>query len=153
MVKLKHARGYRPACLFVVSHPEVTVGQADRADAETSQQSVASVCFKFSHQYPHARCDLLDQFVGKSGTSEHVPSETPFYPAMIACSELHHGHVRTLSGNQDGDPVRAAEAIVNAVESPDPPHSLLLGNDGYDVRLMRRVKIGLWLRKSPSLMH
>ena len=52
MVKLKHARGYRPACLFVVSHPEVTVGQADRADAETSQQSVASVCFKFSHQYP-----------------------------------------------------------------------------------------------------
>lgn len=41
-------------------------------------------------------------------------------------------HLRALSGNQDGDPVRAAEAIVEAVESPTPPHRLLLGNDAYD---------------------
>lgn len=40
--------------------------------------------------------------------------------------------LRAISGNQDGDPVRAAEAIVNAVESPNPPHRLLLGNDAYD---------------------
>ncbi len=41
-------------------------------------------------------------------------------------------HLRKLSGNQDGDPVRAAEAIVQAVESANPPHRLLLGNDAYD---------------------
>lgn len=41
-------------------------------------------------------------------------------------------HLRALSGNQNGDPVRAAEAIVEAVESPTPPHRLLLGNDAYD---------------------
>lgn len=41
-------------------------------------------------------------------------------------------HLRAASGNQDGDPVRAAEAIVHAVESPNPPHRLLLGNEAYD---------------------
>jgi NAD(P)-dependent dehydrogenase (short-subunit alcohol dehydrogenase family) len=41
-------------------------------------------------------------------------------------------HLRALSGHQDGDPMRAAEAIVQAVESSNPPHRLLLGNDAYD---------------------
>jgi len=40
--------------------------------------------------------------------------------------------LRAVSGHQSGDPVRAAEAIVYAVESPNPPHRLLLGNDAYD---------------------
>ena len=40
--------------------------------------------------------------------------------------------VRAISGKQPGDPVRAANAIVNAVESPNPPHHLLLGNDAYN---------------------
>ena len=40
--------------------------------------------------------------------------------------------LRAISGKQSGDPVRAAKAIVNAVESPNQPHRLLLGNDAYD---------------------
>ena len=40
--------------------------------------------------------------------------------------------VRAISGKQPGDPVRAAHAIVNAIESPNPPHHLLLGNDAYE---------------------
>ncbi len=40
--------------------------------------------------------------------------------------------LRAVSGKQSGDPVRAAEAIVQAVESSNPPHRLLLGNDAYD---------------------
>lgn len=40
--------------------------------------------------------------------------------------------VRAISGNQPGDPVRAAHAIVKAIESPNPPHHLLLGNDAYN---------------------
>ena len=39
--------------------------------------------------------------------------------------------VRAISGKQPGDPVRAAQAIVKAIESPKPPHHLLLGNDAY----------------------
>lgn len=40
--------------------------------------------------------------------------------------------MREVSGKQKGDPVRAARAIVEAVNSPTPPHHLLLGNDAYD---------------------
>ena len=39
--------------------------------------------------------------------------------------------VKASSGRQPGDPVRAAEAIVKAVESPHPPHHLLLGEDAF----------------------
>ncbi len=35
--------------------------------------------------------------------------------------------IRGYSGNQPGDPVRAAKAIVNAVEAENPPKNLLLG--------------------------
>ena len=37
--------------------------------------------------------------------------------------------LRELSGKQPGDPVRAANAIIQAVESPSPPLRLLLGKD------------------------
>jgi len=35
--------------------------------------------------------------------------------------------IRNYSGNQPGDPVRAAKAIVEAVEAENPPFNLLLG--------------------------
>jgi len=40
--------------------------------------------------------------------------------------------VRAISGKQSGDPARAADAIIKAIESPNPPHHLLLGNDAYE---------------------
>jgi NAD(P)-dependent dehydrogenase (short-subunit alcohol dehydrogenase family) len=40
--------------------------------------------------------------------------------------------VRDSSGKQPGDPVRAAQAILNAVASGKPPHHLLLGNNAFD---------------------
>jgi len=40
--------------------------------------------------------------------------------------------VRESSGQQPGDPERAAIAIIDAVESSDIPHRLLLGNDAFD---------------------
>ena len=36
--------------------------------------------------------------------------------------------IRGYSGNQPGDPVKAAHAIVQVVESDDPPLRLLLGS-------------------------
>jgi NAD(P)-dependent dehydrogenase (short-subunit alcohol dehydrogenase family) len=43
--------------------------------------------------------------------------------------------LRDLSGKEPGDPVRAANAIIRAVESPNPPLHLLLGKDA--LRLAR----------------
>lgn len=40
--------------------------------------------------------------------------------------------IRADSGEQPGDPVRAAQAIMRAVESAEPPHRLLLGNNAYE---------------------
>ena len=45
--------------------------------------------------------------------------------------------VRAISGKQPGDPVRAAQAIVKAVESAKPPHHLLLGNDAYQGAMIK----------------
>ena len=41
-------------------------------------------------------------------------------------------NARGGSGKQPGDPIRAVQAIVKAVESANPPHHLLLGNDAYN---------------------
>jgi NAD(P)-dependent dehydrogenase (short-subunit alcohol dehydrogenase family) len=40
--------------------------------------------------------------------------------------------VDTAHGTQPGDPAKAAEALITAVESPEPPFMLLLGNDASD---------------------
>lgn len=59
--------------------------------------------------------------------------ETPHKIADYAdTADKNIRQLRAISGHQDGAPVRAAEAIVKAVESASPPHRLLLGNDSYD---------------------
>ncbi|WP_113698536.1 oxidoreductase [Nonomuraea lactucae] len=40
-------------------------------------------------------------------------------------------------GRQSGDPDRAARALVAAVESPEPPLHLLLGNDAHDTAMAK----------------
>jgi NAD(P)-dependent dehydrogenase (short-subunit alcohol dehydrogenase family) len=44
-----------------------------------------------------------------------------------ATAEANKSNIRGYSGNQPGDPVRAAKAIVKAVEAENPPLHLLLG--------------------------
>jgi NAD(P)-dependent dehydrogenase (short-subunit alcohol dehydrogenase family) len=39
--------------------------------------------------------------------------------------------LREMSGKQSGDPVRAASAIIQAVEAPNPPLHLLLGKEAF----------------------
>ena len=45
--------------------------------------------------------------------------------------------MRAISGKQPDDPIRAAQAIVKAIESPNPPHHLLLGNDAYEAPMAK----------------
>jgi NAD(P)-dependent dehydrogenase (short-subunit alcohol dehydrogenase family) len=51
-------------------------------------------------------------------------------------------HLRTNSGRQAGDPVLAAHAIVEAVESGHAPHHLLLGNEAYEQAVAKLALLG-----------
>ena len=50
----------------------------------------------------------------------------------VATAGAARTRLRETSGKQAGDPVRAAQAIIMAVESASPPHHLLLGNDAFE---------------------
>jgi len=49
-------------------------------------------------------------------------------------SDIRASHARYLSidGKQPGDPVKAAEALIEIAESPEPPTLLFLGSDAYN---------------------
>jgi len=61
---------------------------------------------------------------------------------------LKRSQVRGDSGKQPGDPVRAVQAIVQAVESANPPHHLLLGNAAYKLAMAKveelRAEFSAW---------
>ena len=50
----------------------------------------------------------------------------------VATAGAWRAQVREISGKQEGDPVRAAQAVIAAVDSDKPPHHLLLGNAAFD---------------------
>jgi NAD(P)-dependent dehydrogenase (short-subunit alcohol dehydrogenase family) len=52
--------------------------------------------------------------------------------AYAATAGKGRSQLRGISGKQEGDPVRAAHAIVKAIGSANPPHHLLLGNAAYE---------------------
>jgi NAD(P)-dependent dehydrogenase (short-subunit alcohol dehydrogenase family) len=60
---------------------------------------------------------------------KQTPSTIPAY-ADTARARMEG--TKGYSGTQAGDPVRAGEAIIAAVEQPNPPRHLVLGKFGYD---------------------
>ena len=50
----------------------------------------------------------------------------------VATAGAVRAQLRAISGKQEGDPVRAARAVIEAVASDSPPHHLLLGNAAFD---------------------
>jgi NAD(P)-dependent dehydrogenase (short-subunit alcohol dehydrogenase family) len=60
----------------------------------------------------------------------------------------------TAHGTQPGDPAKAAQAVITAVESPEPPELLLLGNDALSayatVLDARRAEMERWRDLSAS---
>ncbi|OZC85332.1 SDR family oxidoreductase [Rhodococcus sp. 06-418-1B] len=66
-------------------------------------------------------------FAGRSLTQSASPIAE--YAATAGARRIEND---TAHGNQPGDPVKAAQAVVDAVESDDPPFLLLLGNDAVD---------------------
>ena len=62
-------------------------------------------------------------------SADESPRHIADYAATAGVSRK---RLRADSGHQPGDPVRAARDIIQATESKQPPHRLLLGNDAYD---------------------
>jgi NAD(P)-dependent dehydrogenase (short-subunit alcohol dehydrogenase family) len=45
---------------------------------------------------------------------------------------LRRQQITAYSGKQAGDPARAAEAVISALQSPEPPRHLVLGREGFE---------------------
>jgi NAD(P)-dependent dehydrogenase (short-subunit alcohol dehydrogenase family) len=55
--------------------------------------------------------------------------------------------IRGYSGTQQGDPVRGAEAIIQAVESAEPPLHLLLGRFAYEMTAVKLKEFAAEMEK------
>ncbi|WP_114937626.1 oxidoreductase [Mucilaginibacter endophyticus] len=65
-----------------------------------------------------------------AGRSANETSET--MADYQATAGIVKNHLRSISGRQDGDPVRMSAAILKIVASENPPLRLLLGNDSFN---------------------
>lgn len=70
------------------------------------------------------RTGFLDMAQKRRQKPEATDSSSPLDAAVRRLQEL--------SGNQSGDPEKAAKAILEIVESPEPPLHLLLGSDAIE---------------------
>jgi len=66
-------------------------------------------------------------------------TQIPDYAATAGAARK---EMRTDSGKQPGDPVRAVQAIIQAVNARKPPHHLLLGNNAFEGATARIAALG-----------
>ena len=66
---------------------------------------------------------------------------------MVASAGARRAVIQSYSGRQQGDPVRGAEAIIEAVESPDPPLHLVLGRPGYELAVAKIAEFSAEIAK------
>ena len=64
-----------------------------------------------------------------------VPTNIAEYADAKASQDAHQ---QQINGNQQGDPLKASEVLINVAENENPPLHLFLGQDAYD---MAKVKI------------
>ena len=85
------------------------------------------MCWGGLRRQDFCRTIWFPYWAGRSANESQVQIADYAATAGAARQEM-----RANSGKQPGDPVRAVRAIIQAVNSPKPPHHLLLGNDAYD---------------------
>lgn len=87
--------------------------------SESLQKEVAPLGIKVVIVQPSG---FRTDWAGRSANDARVKIED-----YAETAGQNQSNIRGYSGNQPGDPVRAARAIIEAVESENPPHHLLLG--------------------------
>jgi NAD(P)-dependent dehydrogenase (short-subunit alcohol dehydrogenase family) len=65
-----------------------------------------------------------------AGASMSIADVDPDYAASVG---VHAGRTRASSGNQTGDPAKAAQAMLQVAAMDEPPLRLLLGSDAYEL--------------------
>jgi NAD(P)-dependent dehydrogenase (short-subunit alcohol dehydrogenase family) len=92
--------------------------------SQSLAQEVAPLGIKVTLVEPGAfRTDFLSEHsIRMSGVA--IPDYAPTAGAMVAGLE-------NSAGKQIGDPSKAADAIIKAVKSPEPPLHLVLGSDAF----------------------
>lgn len=116
------ALGYYNATKFAV------VGLSGALKEEVEPLGIRVICVEPS--------GFRTDWAGRSANESSHAIADYHATAGAKCEQL-----RTYSGKQPGDPVRAVKAIIAAVESPNPPHHLPLGNAAFDVGLAQLESI------------
>ena len=62
-----------------------------------------------------------------------------------------HAKYRSIDGKQIGDPVKAAEALIELVATPEPPTLLFLGSDAYNRATAKMAELNQLIEKWKSL--
>jgi NAD(P)-dependent dehydrogenase (short-subunit alcohol dehydrogenase family) len=114
--------------LGLVSYPAVGYYSATKfavdGYSESLSKEVAPLGIKVTIIAPS---NIRTDWAGRS--AKETPAIIEDYQATAGAVK---NHLRSISGKQDGDPVRMAKAIVKVVESENPPLRLLLGNDSFN---------------------
>lgn len=84
-----------------------------------------------------------------AGRSLKVP-KTPIADYALTAGARRTG-IQGYSGSQPGDPVRAAKAIIAAVEAPEPPLHLVLGKVAHDAARTKIEDFGAELERWRAL--
>lgn len=116
------ALGYYNATKFAV------VGLSGALKEEVEPLGIRVICVEPS--------GFRTDWAGRSANESSHAIADYHATAGAKCEQL-----RTFSGKQPGDPVRAVKAIIAAVESANPPHHLPLGNAAFDVGLAQLESI------------
>lgn len=116
------ALGYYNATKFAV------VGLSGALKEELDPLGIKVICVEPS--------GFRTDWAGRSANESPHAIADYFPTAGVKCEQL-----REYSGKQPGDPVRAVKAIIAAVESPNPPHHLPLGNAAFEFGVAQLDKI------------
>jgi len=119
-----------------VGVPSVGIYAASKFAVEGFTESLAAEMKEFGVKVTIVEPGAFrTEFMKGIGAAENAVEEySSSVVNMKSLFESSHGH-------QDGDPVKGAAAIINMVESTDPPLRLVLGQDSFDIIQQKLVQV------------
>jgi short-subunit dehydrogenase len=116
-----------PASGYYAATKHAVEGWSDSLAAETAPLGIKVTCVEPG--------PFRTDFAGRS--ISETPVRVPDYEETVGARLV---NIRHQNGNQPGDPVRAAEAILEIAQRDDPPRHLVLGAIAVDAAGKRLAK-------------